>query len=573
MFDFLAEKGNRMKRKNKAIWAITPVLAIPERVHHLIQRLTRLRIPQERVFSARDLLLAVCALLLLLMQAVIPFLKSHSTAVCILALLVALLPAVLQGVRLCLFHLFPVEEATVFTASVLALLTGEQAAAVLFPALSILIWQLEGYCQLHQETATAFFTDAEKQYRDKVSCADPEKSTQRRNAIFCSVIICACLILLGILMALFSLFHLQNAGIWLRRCLVALLLSLTSSACFCSGLTHFGAVFSTAKSGGLFWNDQVPEDLARCRTFSFGKTGTVTDGQFQVIDIAPNGVSPEELLRIAAVAECLSEHPIAKALKSAAGLKEGVVPSGVLNTKEIPGKGVSTFFSGHQLYAGNALLLDEHDIWYQIPSKSGTAVHVAVDNTYRGYILVSDSVRESAFEALEELRALGASRLVMLTGDVPSVSRTVASALNFDMVKSQLSSEEKAAAIRYLRSIQGDRAAIAAVGDGNHDSAVFQEADISICMGTGQDDIVPDLMIESGSILTIPQIYRICRESERIFYITVASVLGSKLLLTVLGISGLLKPLTITVADFVITVIALIISLTCLSLDERRKQK
>lgn len=562
-----------MKRKNNASRAITPVLAIPERLNHLIQRLSRLRIPLERVFSARDLLLAICALLLLLLQAVIPALTRHSTAVCILALLFALLPAVLQGFRLGLFHLFPVEEAAVFAAAVFAFLLGERIAGVLFAAFSVLIWQFEGYCQLHQENAAAFFSDSEKRFQDKVFSADPEKSAERRYVIVCSSFFCVCLILIGILMALLALFHLQNAEVWLRRCLVLLLLSLTSSACYCSGLTHFGAVFSTAKSGGLFRNDQIPEDLSHCRTFTFGKTGTVTDGLFQVIDVAPNGVSEEELLRIAAIAECLSDHPIAKALKAAAGLKEGIVPAGVLDMTETPGKGVSTFFSGHQLYAGNARLLDEHNIWYQIPSKTGTAVHVAVDNTYRGYILVSDSVRESAFEALEELRAQGASRLVMLTGDVPSVSRTVASALNFDMVKSQLSSEEKAAAIRYLRSIQGDRAAIAAVGDGNHDSAVFRESDISICMGTGYEDVSPDLTIESGNILGIPQIYTICRESERILYITVSSVFGSKFIMAVLGLSGLLKPLVITVADFLITITALIASLTCLSLSERRKLK
>ena len=119
---------------------------------------------------------------------------------------------------------------------------------------------------------------------------------------------------------------------------------------FSSLLTHFGAIYSASKAGILYDSNITPEEFARCRLFAFSKTGTVTDGRFIVSEIAPVGVSEEELLRIAAVAECRSDHPIAMTLKAAAGLREGVVPQGVLETREIPGKGVSTFFSGHHIY-------------------------------------------------------------------------------------------------------------------------------------------------------------------------------------------------------------------------------
>ena len=561
-----------MKPKMNLFQSITPVLSIPEKLNTVILRVKKLRIPHERNFSARDVLISFAVLLILLLQALIPALRSAGIAISILALVLAVIPVLLQGMHLVVRRIFPLEEVVVLLSAILAFLLKEYAAGILFTALSVLVWQLESYCLLQEEAASATFSDENHLFRDAVTRSDPEKSAERRLAALCATIMCGLLVLIGLVMAVLGLFHLQSAGIWFRRCLVAFLVAKSSVITFNARMTHFGAVFSAAKAGGIFRSEQIPEELARCKTFTFAKTGTVTDGRFQIIEIAPKGITEEELLRIAAVAECMSDHPIAAALKSAAGLKGGVVPSGVLNSEEMPGKGVSTFFSGHQLYAGNALLLEEHDIWYQIPDKPGTAVHIAVDNTYRGYILVSDSIRESAFEALEELRSLGVSRLVMLSGDVPSVSRTMAASLNFDMVKSQLSPDEKASAIRYLRSIQGDGASIAAVGDGKHDQKLFEEADISICMEPDQKNTA-DLSIYSDRILAIPQIYRICRESERAFRITVFTIIGSKLLLAILGLAGLLTPLFVIVADFLISLAALVYSLTCLSLDAWRKQK
>jgi Cd2+/Zn2+-exporting ATPase len=333
-------------------------------------------------------------------------------------------------------------------------------------------------------------------------------------------------------------------------------------------LTHFGAVFSSAKSGAVFRNDLVPEDFSRCRVFAFGKTGTVTDGRFQISEIVPVGVSEEYLLRIAAVAECKSNHPIAVALKTAAGLKEGVIPSGVMDVQEIPGKGVSTFFSGRQIYVGNASLLEDHNIWFQVPSKSGTAIHIAVDSTYRGYFLISDTLRENAFEALEELRAQGARCLAMLTGDVQSVSRVVAASLNFDMVKAHLTPAEKASAVSYLRSSQSDRERIAAVGDGNHDEALFEAADVSVCMEREPSDIA-DLSICSDDILTIPRVYRICRETELAMLISAFGVAGVKVILCLLGLLHVIPLALIATLDFAAGTAAVIYSLTCLTLENR----
>jgi Cd2+/Zn2+-exporting ATPase len=281
------------------------------------------------------------------------------------------------------------------------------------------------------------------------------------------------------------------------------------------------------------------------------------------------GVSEEELLRIAAVAECRSEHPIAMALKAAAGLREGVVPEGVVETKEIFGRGVSTFFSGHHIYVGNAGLLEENGIWYQIPAKTGSAIHVAVDSTYRGYIMISDSLRENAFEALEELRSLGAGTLVMLTGDVRSGARTLASSLNFDMVKPELNPEEKGSAVRYLRSAHGDGARIACVGDGYHDAEMFREADISVCLEPKADAPGADVSIFSDEIARIPLAFRICRVTERTLLMNTAVLLGVKILLAVLGAAAVFSTGLVAALDFVFGAAATVYALTCLTLEKR----
>ena len=471
-----------MSKHSSAFNTIPSVLSIPEKLNAWIRKLLGLRFPVERHFSGRDLLLTACAGLVLLLSVLIRALAPFRLYACVLAALAAAVPLALQGYRMIRQKKAPLEECTWLLSALLAMLIGETTAAPLILIFANLLMQAEAYSLLHRDAATDYLADSDLKLRHAVETADTEKSPERRVLASASLGFYVLYVLIALVFAGCALFHVTDYRIWLHRALVFLVLSSPSAVLFSSLLTHFGAIYSASKAGILYDSNVTPEEFARCRLFAFSKTGTVTDGRFIVSEIAPVGVSEEELLRIAAVAECRSDHPIAMTLKAAAGLREGVVPQGVLETKEIPGKGVSTFFSGHHIYVGNAGLLEENGIWYQIPAKTGSAIHVAVDSTYRGYLMVSDALRENAFEALEELRALGISTLVMLTGDVRSSARTLASSLNFDMVKPELSPEEKGSAIRYLRSAHGDRARIACVGDGFHDADMFREADISVCL-------------------------------------------------------------------------------------------
>ncbi|MBQ6316369.1 MAG: HAD family hydrolase, partial [Oscillospiraceae bacterium] len=363
----------------------------------------------------RDVLMALGSLLILLLSGLIPPLRSLRMPACLAASLLSCASLVLQALPQIRGKRIPAEEAVLILSTVLAFLLKEYTAAVLIPALGVLLFQTEGYSLLHCEAAPDTLNESEPALQRQVEEADPEES-KRRRLLASGLFGAFCLLVLAALITLLlALIHWRDPQKWLYKALFFLALSPMTALCFASMLTHFGALFSAAKAGIQFRDGTVPERFAECRLFAFGKTGTVTDGRFVISEICPaGGIGEDDLLRIAAIAECRSDHPIARALRAAAGLEEGVIPNGFQNSEEIPGKGVSTLFSKHQIYVGNAALLEDHEIWYQVPAKSGSAIHIAVDGTYRGHIMIADALRENAFEALEELRAQGAQNLVML---------------------------------------------------------------------------------------------------------------------------------------------------------------
>ena len=548
---------------------IPSVLSLSDKISAVLDGVLKLRFPMERQFSARDLLLTALSAVLLVLSVLIRPLQRVRLLICIIAAVTAALPICLQGFRQILKKRIPFEELTVLLASILSFLVGETVLGALILVLAGFLFQVEAYTMLHREAAPDYLSDTSLNLRQTVECADEEKSKERKLFASGALGFYALFLLVAMIFAICALFHMTEYRMWLRRCLVFLILSSPSALLYTSMLTHFGAMFSAAKAQIGFADDQIPEDFSRCRIFAFSKTGTVTDGRFVISDIYPVGITEMELLRIAAIAECQSDHPIAVALKAAAGLKEGTVPEGLMSVEEIPGKGVSALFSGHQIYVGNAGLLEDHGIWYQIPPKSGSAVHIAVDNAYRGFIMLSDAIRENAFDALEELRAQGVSTLVMLTGDVRSSARTLASSLNFDMVKPELNPEEKGSAVRFLRSSQGDRAHIACVGDGHHDAEMFRAGDISICLEPTQETGRTDVSIESADILRIPLAFRICRYTERMLLICSSVLAVLKLILAVLGSAGLLSVTAVAGIDFAFSAAAVIYSLTSFTLEKR----
>ena len=561
-----------MSKHSSTFNSIPHILAVPEKLSAFMQRLLKLRFPVERHFSGRDILFLSAAALMMILSAVVRPLFKFRLGIWIIAAVCAAVPLLLQGYHRIRIRKIPVEELTWFLAAVISCLAGEFVTAPVILIFAGVLAQTESYCMLHRDAASDYLSEARLELRKAIECADEEKSAERRALATASLCFYGVFVLAAILLAIFGLFHLSEYRIWLHRSMILLILASPSSFLFSSMLTHFGAVYSAAKSDILFEVDQIPEDFSKCRLFAFSKTGTITDGKYVINEISPVGMSEGDLLRIAAIAEYKSEHPIAVALKSAAGMENGVIQDDAVDTKEMPGKGVSTYYAGHHIYAGNAGLLEEHEIWCRIPDKSGSAVHVALDGNYCGYLLVSDAIRKNAFEALEELRSLGAQNLILLTGDVRSASRTLASSLNFDMVKPELDEKGKGSAIRYLRSAHGEKARITCVGDGIHDAEMFAEADVSICLEEKGLDSGSSIRIFNEDIEMIPLAYLISRRTERILLINTIAITVVKLMLAAFGIASVLPAGVIAAVNGVVGIVTAIYCLTCFTIAKRERQ-
>jgi Cd2+/Zn2+-exporting ATPase len=329
---------------------------------------------------------------------------------------------------------------------------------------------------------------------------------------------------------------------WLRCGTILLLLAAPSTIAISLPLACFGGELSGIASGILSKGHDCFEILASVKTMVFGKTGTITEGRFEITGLYPNGVSKEDLLSVAAAAESFSKHPVALLLKGAAGWTPEI-GEGVMEVQETPGRGISAFIEGRHVYVGSAALLQEHGIHYTVPARAGTAIHVAVENRYWGHILLSDKTREGAFDAIESLRSMGVDQMVMLTGDVLSTSRPLASSLGFDLMRSELSPEAKVSAIEYLISGKGKGTSVGFVGDGINDVPMLECADVGIAIDAlhaWKESDAADILLLDDEIGLLPTAMRIARSLRRILWGNLGFLAGVKLILVLLAVVGVL---------------------------------
>jgi len=328
---------------------------------------------------------------------------------------------------------------------------------------------------------------------------------------------------------------------WMGRALTVLVLS---SPCVMavSVPLAYSAGIRAACSGMYAKAAQDIESFTKTDTIVFDKTGTVTEGRFAVTEVFPESMSEQELLNIAATAESCSRHPIARSLREAGNVKPS--DGEVLEIEDISGRGVSAFIDGHHVYVGNAALLEEHGINFSVPSRPGAAIHVAVDNVYAGHIMIADRIKDGAFDALEELRAQGVKSLVMLTGDVRSAAKTVASSLNFDMVKAELTLDGKITAVEYMLSKKATGACLAFVGDGVGDAPVMTHADIGIALGAVNEYSAidaADVVLMDEDIRALPEARSLCRSVTDTAGQNILLSLAAKAILVVLGVFGVIN--------------------------------
>ena len=326
---------------------------------------------------------------------------------------------------------------------------------------------------------------------------------------------------------------------WLYRALVLLVISCPCALVISIPLGYFGGIGAASKKGILVKGGHVLDALHNIKTVAFDKTGTLTRGVFEVTRVLPaEGASEEDVLNAARLVESRSTHPIARAIMKTAPGSHGFALEAV-ESKEIPGKGLSAEHKGRTLLVGNALLLQDAGI--SVPSLSagqGSVVYVAVGNAYLGAIEVSDVLRPESAPAIESLRGQGIERLVMLTGDRPESAAIVAKELHLDEYRAGLLPEGKAAELESL----GPRQSVLFVGDGINDAPVLAMSGVGVAMGgLGSEAAieVADAVILDDSPSRLPEMFSIAAKTRVVVWQNIVMALGIKGLFMVLGVVGL----------------------------------
>ncbi len=348
---------------------------------------------------------------------------------------------------------------------------------------------------------------------------------------------------LGVLLALVVSIVTGSWGTWLGRGFLLIALAGCGDMLLSARTAYSTGIFDALKDGISYQNADVVDRYATTDMMIFSKTGTVTGGKYTVAGVYPVDYTEKDLLTIAALAECQSMHPIAVALRDACGI-DIHHRNDITLLEEEQGRGIHTLFGGRNVYVGNSALLIDHNIVFDVPSHKGTVIHVAVDNKYAGCIVLNDKIRDGAFEGIEELRLRGVRATVMLTGDVRTMARPVASSLNFDMVKCELSNANKQEALDYLRESKGNTAAIAYVSSKDEDLTLLENADV----GVGFHALTQYRMLESASVLIMSQkflqIPQSLHSAKKIAFAALLSaciMLGLELLMVILGLAGVVS--------------------------------
>ena len=346
----------------------------------------------------------------------------------------------------------------------------------------------------------------------------------------------------------------------LRRAAIVLICACPSAAVLSVSLAYIKSIGAAAKLGIFVKGEDCIESMAMAETMVFDKTGTITEGRYVITDVFPVNMTERELLTTAASAEVFSRHPIAYALREAVGIRSAKDMK-VTQVEEIPGRGVSAIVGDALVYVGNTALLEEHGISCELPSRSGAAIHVAIDGKYCGHILVADRIRSGAFDALESLRVQGIKKMVLLTGDVLSVARPLASKLNFDMLRAELKPEDKLSALAYLMSNKGSKSSVAFVGDGYNDRTLMERVDVGIAMGALGSEAAfmsADVLVMDRDIRKLPKAIGISKLASHISLENIAAGICVNLAAAVLGAAGILSVTAAVIVCFAVSAAVLV---------------
>ena len=348
-------------------------------------------------------------------------------------------------------------------------------------------------------------------------------------------------------------------GDWIYRALTFLVISCPCALVISIPLSFFAGIGGASKEGVLVKGSNYLETLSQAKYVVFDKTGTMTQGVFEVSGVHHSSMDDAKLIEYAALAESASSHPISKSLQKAYG--KTIDRSRVSDIEEISGNGVTAVVDGVKVAAGNGKLMTRLGIEYRECHHVGTVVHIAVNGEYAGHILISDMIKPHAKEAIRDLKHAGIKKTVMLTGDMKKVADQVAQELGIDEVHSELLPADKVTQVERLLDEKKENEKLAFVGDGINDAPVLSRADIGIAMGAmGSDAAIEaaDVVLMDDDPQKIAKAIKISRKCIRIVYENIYFAIGIKLICLILGAFGIVNMWMAIFADVGVMIIAVL---------------
>lgn len=356
---------------------------------------------------------------------------------------------------------------------------------------------------------------------------------------------------------------------WIYRALTFLVISCPCALVISIPLSFFAGIGGASKAGILVKGSNYLETLSKTKIVVFDKTGTLTQGVFEVSAIHHNLMDQEKLIEMAALAESASSHPISKSLQKAYG-KE-IDRTRVSDIHEISGHGIQAKVDGHEVLIGNDKLMKENQISYIECHQAGTILHMAIDQTYAGHIVIADRIKPTSKQAMQALRNCGIQKTVMLTGDIQKVAKEFAGQLGLDAFYSDLLPQDKVEKVEELLAQRPEKSVLAFVGDGINDAPVLSRADIGIAMGAmGSDAAIEaaDVVLMDDDPLQIAKAIKISKKCLRIVYQNIVFAIGIKLACLLLGALGLANMWLAIFADVGVMVLAVLNAIRTLSIPK-----
>jgi len=358
-------------------------------------------------------------------------------------------------------------------------------------------------------------------------------------------------------------------GEWIQRACIFLVISCPCALVISVPLGFFGGIGAASRIGVLVKGSNYLEAVAEMETIVFDKTGTLTKGEFKVQELHPAGITEQELLELAALAEGYSTHPIACSIREAYGKEIDI--SRVGQAEEIAGCGINVPVDGREILIGNAKLMQEKKIDFIPCESAGTIVYTAREGEFVGAVVIADSIKEDAAEAIRDMKQVGVKKCIMLTGDRKEAAWAVARELGIDEVHAELLPGDKVSKVEELLKAQSGKEKLAFVGDGINDAPVLTRADIGIAMGSmGSDAAIEaaDVVLMDDDVKKIASIVKISRKTLTIVKQNIVFALGVKAFVLVLGALGVANMWEAVFADVGVSVIAILNAMRALKINK-----